>query len=415
MQLIIDPVGADRKNTVSDVALVQAMLVKIVRPATAAAPATPGHPATLARSAGPYLASYDGKFSKATGDALLAFQTDHALIAPANSRVAPDPHVLPGTVAPGDKTWTTLVAALPIGFADLRVLPGYKVVYLQATAADLQAKTTAAAGKTFTLAFRPKVVGTINKLYTKHGIAIDVDRDGDRRTFQAQYDLLNSGRGVTRAGPGESNHNFGAAVDLGFNRLRWLRPNGEVVENEDSWLHRLEASHVAASELTAFWDVLREAGVAAGAFRGPAGDRPHLQNWDDDGVSMVNRLPVLLTLSGHMRWGRAHGSYTCDLGLHGEKVAVGTASQIWNNEATVTIATLNRLRAPLHGHPAAHPVAHPGPPARPIPPVRSGPAPQAGARTPITPATAADVDRMKTALRQEFELADANWQAWTPR
>jgi peptidoglycan hydrolase-like protein with peptidoglycan-binding domain len=402
MQLIGGAVGDGAANATGDVALVQAILLKITRPA---APANPPAPP---RAAGPYLSGYSGTYDAATGAAIRAFQSDRGLAAPAST---------PGRVAPNDPTWGALVAAVPAAFANLRVFPGHRTVWIQATAAQLQAKLAAVVGLTFTPAFRHKVNDTINRMFTDHGIAIGVDPQGDRRTFQQQYDLRTSGRGVTNAGPGESNHNFGGAADLGFAGLRWLRPNGDVVENENPWLRQMDSR--GAAETTPFWDALRAAGIASGAFRGPIGDRPHIQNWDDAGVSMAVRLAELLTRSGTMRWSGRRGAYSCDLGLGGALVPVGNAVQIWARNATITADVIDRLRGlpPLQPGAAAGRPAPQGAapqPARPAPPPLPGaPRPPAAGAPPR--ATPGDVTAMQQELRRQFDRADANWQAWTAR
>jgi hypothetical protein len=393
MQLIAGPVGDGATNGASDVALVQAMLLKITRPAST----------SPVRAAGPYLPSYSGTFDAATAAAIKAFQSDHGIVAAPGRATA-------GMVAPNDASWSALVAATPAAFANLRILPGHRTIWIEATQQQLQQRLTAANGMTFTPAFRTKVNATINRMFTDHRIAIGVDPQGDRRTFQQQYDLRTSGRNVTNAGPGESNHNFGGAADLGFAGLRWLRANGEVVENENPWLAQMDSR--GARETTPFWDALRTAGIAVGAFRGPIGDRPHIQNWDDAGVSMAARLADLLTRSGTMRWTGTRGSYSCDLGLGGALVPVGNAVQIWNRSATITTAALDHLRAAAPHRPAGLPggLAAAGPGAGHAQPPGGRQQPAQGGR-----ATQAEVVAMQQELRRQFERADANWQAWTPR
>src|SRR4051812_43120807 len=114
MQAITKGVGVDQPNVAGDVALIEAMLVKTQKPAQPAKP-----------SAG-YLASYDGTFDSATTDAITAFQSDKKLSGAG---------VTAGKVAPGDGTYTALVAALPEGFTDLRVLTNHRTVYLPNTQA----------------------------------------------------------------------------------------------------------------------------------------------------------------------------------------------------------------------------------------------------------------------------------------
>lgn len=384
MQTITAPVGENGTNTISDVALIQAILLKTRRPATGT----------------PYLKSYDGLIGPITKGAISDFQSDHVF-------VSPNPGATAGLVRPGDATWAKLLEKVDRDFADMRVLAGGKTAYIAATAAELQAKIAAVDTFTFTPAFRAKVVACIQRMHTLHGIAIGVCPKGDRRNFQTQFELFNQVPKVTGAGPGESNHNFGMAVDLGFAGLRWLRGDGAVTDNENPWLRRLNGeTDIIGDQAMRFWEAMRAVGTSAevGAFRGPQADRPHLQNWDDAGVSMSARLAAFLTSNGEMHW-RATSSpkksaiYSCDLGLGGDPIPVGTAAQIWNRQATVTVAMLTQARADV-AHSTTRSEAKAGDPAH---PEGSG------------PVTQADVIMMQQALRHQFEWADANWKDWTPR
>ncbi len=384
MQAILNSVGENGTNERSDSALIQAILVKTTRAAGGGLPA------------GPYLTLIDGDPGTNTKNAIRNFQNDHVFINEATRQSAPNPNATAGLVRPDDATWRKMLQKVDTAFSDMRVLVGGKTVYVAATENQKQAKLTAANAMTFTAAFRVRVNNCITQMHALHGIAIGVCRSGDRRTFQAQYDLYTSGRGVTNAGPGESNHNFGMAVDLGFAGLRWLRSNGDVVENEDSWLHQLDPQQNLTAEALRFWETLRTVGTspAVGAFRGPAADRPHLQNWDDANVSMTRRLAVHLTNSGTMNWERVGGRptrYSSDLGFGGAQYDVGSAANIWNNQATVTADMITQGRA---AQLAANPPA--------------------GAQQPrLAPVTPADVTAMRAELRRQFDLADANWENWT--
>jgi hypothetical protein len=345
--------------------------------------------------AGTYLASYDGIWGRASDTALRAFQTDNVFVSEDGRSSTAVPGATPGVVRPGDATWRKLIERMPAAFADLRALPGGKTVYIAATAEQLQAKIASANAATFTPAFKSKVIVCIQQMHNQHGIALGVCRQGDRRDFQTQFNLFTSGRGVTNAGPGESNHNFGMAVDLGFEGLRWLRKDGTPVTNEDSWLHQLDPKQIINDEARLFWAALRTVGTSSAVqmFQGPPADRPHLQNWDDARVSMKARLADLLTRSGTMKWSAAGHGYSCDLGLGGAQIPVGTAAEIWNNGATITLAALKKAReaaAAVTRQPAPTPAAPPA------------------------PITEADVSAMKRQLREQLELAEANWQAWTP-
>jgi hypothetical protein len=392
-------------NKSGDAALVQAILLKTKRAATRTTPAAP------------YLLSYDGDCGKDTKAAIRVFQDDHVFVSSDGLQCAPNPRATAGLVKPGDATWDKLIEKVDPAFSDMRVMEGGKTVYVAATAEQLAARTAAVGGLTFNAAFAAKVIACINRMYELYGIAVGVCREGDRRTFQKQYDLLTGGDNVTHAGPGESNHNFGMAVDLGFEKLRWIKKYGEVTENETSWFHILNPNQkVIGPEAMKFWQALRSVGTsgAVGLFRGPEGDRPHLQNWDDAHVDMATRLADLLTRSGAMHWSGAHQAYSCDLGLGGDLYRVGTAQQIWNRQATVTIDMLTRARAAQAlraGQRAVGQVALAVGVRGRLP--QPGNPPHGGPR--VQPVTHADVVAVQQALRREFELADANWPSWTPR
>lgn len=390
MQAIVGTVGEGGVNTASDVALIQVMLMKINQPRTNA----------------PYMTAYDGVCGAGMIAAIRQFKSDHVVETPRPGAVPAN-----GLIRPNDATWTSLVAQTPEAFQNLRVLPEGRTVYLQATTQLRDARLTNADTYTFAPAFRTKVNALINQMYTTHGIALGVCPQGGRRNFQEQYDLRTSGRNVTQAGPGESNHNFGMAVDMGFASLRWIRANGTVVENEGPWLALMERT--SSAEALKFWGAMRDVGTGpqVNAFRGPVGDRPHLQNWNDAGVSMTRSLAGHLTRSGVMRWNRGQ-VYESDLGLGGAFYPVGTAVQIWSGQATITAATLTRARA------AARPLVPADARGNPRMPQAAGRGGQALAMPAVqqraAPATVADVAAMRQALRAEFDRADRNWQAWRP-
>jgi hypothetical protein len=401
MQLISGSVGDGGTNKKSDVALVQAILMKTQRSlfrAPLKAPIT-----------GPYLTSYDGDCGGGTKAALRAFQDDHVFQANGGASQKGELGFLPpglgvvrakpGLVEPNDTTWQKLLEKVPAEFSDMRVLPNGKTVYLAGDADDLHDSLADAGGKTFEPNFLRKVIACITNMYRQYGIVISVCDKGDRRDFQTQDEILHGKEKVTNAGPGESNHNFGMAVDLGFEGLKWMRQNGIVVTKEDSWMHKLDPTQHATGEALVFWEALRATGTTAdvGMFRGPKADHPHLQNWSDAHVDPGRSLVDLLIRSGTMKWSATynkaeeHYHYHSDLGLGGDRVDVGTASQIWNEESTLTLATLEKLR-----HAAAKKAGKTG---------KDAPA----------AATAADLTAMKKSLLDQFVLADQNWPSWQPK
>lgn len=373
MQALSGTVGEDGVNARHDTALIQAQLVLAQRPAD------------LDRQRAHYLDTIDGDCGPRTKRALVQFQNDHVFVGANGHSSAAIAGATAGRVSPGDATWAKLVAATPLEMRDLRVLVGSKTVYIAAAEADRAGSVNDIAGLTFQTDFRNRLVTLIQRLHSTYGIVCWVCPDGDRRTFQTQYGLLVSGRNVTRAGPGESNHNFGQAADLGFEGLRWLRADGTVVDNEDAWLHQLDPRQRATGESLFFWNVLRAIGIAVGLHRGPLADRPHLQAWDDAGIDMAARLAAHLSSVGQMRWTGRSQRYQCDLGFGGRFFDVGSAAQIWSGQGTVTESTLTQARAQVAGSPAQ------------------------------TPATAADVAAMRAALRVDFDAAESRWREWRPR
>ncbi|HKD28497.1 MAG TPA: hypothetical protein VKC66_21665 [Xanthobacteraceae bacterium] len=427
MQDLSNSVGDGCKNEKQDVALVQAILVLSKRPAA------------LDRKSPKYLQSYDGNWGETSSNALRQFQADRVFVTPDGTACQPVAGATEGRVNKGDATWKKLAVAPPEGSRDLRVLTKGKTVHLAASGDQLAASIGRVNSLTFQPAFRARIIALINQIFAGYGMAINVCHDGDRRTFQKQYEILMQpvthpgSRVVTHAGPGESNHNFGQAADLGFTGLHWLKGDGTVV-NDDCWLHKLSPDpRVLSPEALLFFDMLRSEGTAAGLFRGPVDDHPHLQAWSDSAVDMAARLADLLTRSGHMRWTGHHGRYSCDLGFNGQFFPVGSAAQIWNNAAPITIDTLTRARqqAAAGQRPAPNPGGRPaganpggrpaganpgGPPGGPNPArPPAAPAPNPG-RPPAgqTPVTQAEVAEMQRRLRADFAAADGNWQAWRP-
>lgn len=382
MQALSNSVGEHAANARHDAALVQARLRLARRPAQL----DPARP--------PYLAAIDGDCGPRTLSGLRQFQSDQVFVGADGRSSQPVAGATPGQVRPGDLTWQRLVAATPAALADLRALAGSATVYVAASTDELAAAISAAAAMSFEPRFGTLVQALMRRVHQAHGIAIRVCRNGSRRTFQTQYELLMSGRRVTRAGPGESNHNFGQAVDLGFQGLHWLRRDGRLVDNEDAWLHQLDPNQHADGDAALFWRLLRSEGQAIGLHRGPVSDHPHLQAWPDANVDMADRLADLLNRTGTLRWAGRRQRYQCDLGGGGRLFDVGSAAQIWSGQAQVSAAELTQALA-------ARPAPAPGPG---TPPAAAVPA--------VTPA---ELAAMKARLQAAFRTADTQWMQWRAR
>ena len=347
MPSITSSVGEGKSaNKSHDVALVQAMLRVIKKGGKA------------------YLGgNYDGVYGKLTKAAIDKFQTDYKLIKKAGTDKS-------GKLMPNGETIKKLNALLPATHKPMRIIPGTKTVYIEDTSANAAlSKQAVAKYPSLEANFQKKVGDLVQEMFKQHKIVLWVTPTGYRRTFAEQSTQVN-----TNAGPGESNHNFGRAVDIGFKNLKWLRGNGTWV-TDAYWLNQLEKTSVAKA--TSFWDA-RD----AIALKSPISmyrlkfERIHLQSYNQAAASSSRSLASLLTTVGAMKWA---ARYKCDLGGGKQLFHVGNAKQIWAGNATVSkadIATAKGIK--------------------------------------VAKVTAKDVADMKKALKADFEAADAQWKQWKP-
>jgi hypothetical protein len=365
-------VGVKATNASHDVALVQAML-RVVKNAKAQ----------------PYLnAQYSGLYDGPTGNAITKFQTDQGLakpppapgvkVPPAKIAVKLDTY---GQVAPGSATFKKLVAMLPAAYAGMTIIRATKTVYLAGTAADRDASRKAIAkDPELEQVFRDSVASLVDTVFERHQIVLWLTPTGSRRTFAAQAAEVN-----TKAGPGESNHNFGRAVDIGFRGLTWLRGDTSLKKDID-WLNALEKT--APAKANAFWDArdaiaLKEINLHRLGF-----ERVHLQAFDNDKVSSGRSLVSLLNAVGAMKWSAVYvkpaWQYKSDLALGGALYNVGTSKQIWAGNAQVTKALIVNARNAK------------------------------GAKVSEADIKEQEIVALKRALKKDFETADQKWITWKP-
>jgi hypothetical protein len=349
---IKDSVGDGGLNRVHDVALVQVML----------------HLIKDARNVAYFAGNYDGVYANATKDAITQFQNDYKLIS------NPPREKLGQMVARGP-TVQKLHAMLPAAYKDIRVLQNHKTVYLPGTLADTNiSENKIRADQEFEPMFRAKVATLVREMYNTHKIVLWLTPTGRRRTFAQQ-----AVERQTKAGPGESNHNFGRAVDIGFKGFSWIQ-GGHATKRDADWLNTLES--VKRAEAAAFWDARDVLATKLGLFR-LLFERVHLQAFNDSTVSSSRSLVKLLNAVGRMRW---KTRYQCDLGSAGKHwVKVGTAKQIWAQNSAVTKADLAKVRTIMTGKLVKD-----------------------------VDIKAADITAMKAALKADFEVADKNWIKWQP-
>jgi hypothetical protein len=413
---IKESVGEGGDNRVHDVALVQAMLV-VVKNAKGAS----------------YLTSYDGAYGKLTKAAIVAFQTDNNLAGdPAKGAFDKS-----GQLTKGGATITKLNAMLPDDYKSMMTLEGVKTVILEGAKADADASGQSLANNAdLDPGFRGTVVKLVAQVFADTKVVLGIDRSGGRRTFKEQSDIYNRPDNVTKkitnAGPGESNHNFGHAVDLLPKQLRWVEGNGKIVK-DDWWLNTLMKKHAAKGSalLGAIVAARDKIGVKAlGLFRlkdskGHFYDEPHLQSYDQATVSSAHSLAALLTdvSPNKMAWAsvghaKAANTYTSDLGFGGTAFDVGTADQIFQGKAAVTKEMIAKAKteaaqkaakakAPA---PAAAGVKGPAPAAAGV--KGPAPAPAGAAVFKTADIKADDLTAMKKSLKAEFEAAEAKFLQW---
>lgn len=357
MPEITGSVGDAASNKTHDVALVQAML-RLVKNAKGVA----------------YFGSaYDGTYSAAIKTAITAFQADHATTIQAGQKGAE----AIGVMNAGGKTLTAVSAALPASHALMRIIANTKTVYLEGAQADAAASAAAIrADAEFESTFKQRLAALVDTMYAKNKIVLKITPTGRRRTFAQQ-----AAETATKAGPGESNHNFGRASDLGFRGFKWLQGDGTIKQDID-WLNSLEAT--SGAKAGAFWDV-RDALAAAQPLYPLKFERIHLQLYDQTTISNQRSLVNLLNAVGTTKWALG---YKSDFGLGGVQYSVGTAKQIWAGNAVVS---KNDLLAALNASAAAIALKK---------------------HYDLTSITFGQVAAMQKTLKGDFELADRNWIKW---
>jgi hypothetical protein len=355
MPELSDTVGDGGKNNKHDVAIVEVMLRLIKN----------------AKGSSYFPGEYDGQFTAKTKQAIRDYQTEKGLAAvatPAQGKAAGvtgGPGGIGtaaagteklGLITAGGQTFTQLVKDLPANYANIRCFPQTNVVYLEHDANDLAVALASTGKSAVETSFRAQVVSLTNNFYTKHKLALSIARHGGLRDFKTQDILYKRGRSgvkgeliVTNAGPGESNHHWGRAVDISPNKVKWLRGNTSLV-TDDWWFNDLAKESKA--KFYNFFDALiaaRDAiAVPSGMFRlkkkNKAGkmvefDPMHLQSFDDSKSSAGRSLVALLNAVGVgvCEWKYTGGSYSSDYGIGGTTLFhVGTAVDVYREQAVVT-------------------------------------------------------------------------------
>jgi peptidoglycan hydrolase-like protein with peptidoglycan-binding domain len=412
MPEISNSVGEGGRNETHDVALVQAMLRVLRKPLRH----DPYYPHRVS-----------GRFDGNTRAAIRAFQQDQGTS-------PPDPL---GLVGVNSGTFTAMISELHAVNPDLdslRVLPGTRMVYLGASTAELEASLKEVrdarrmgrsapvgnSGEGLHPDFRAEVVRMIREVYRQHQIVL---RGWGEFSFGRDFDgqLSRVETGSSHAQPGEGNHNFGRAMDIGFKGLRWLKDDGTIgtVTSEDTFDHDPTLGHARVEALFKARNVILERPlVGTGPFfrirmDGGDNDPNHFQAvnqlslYPDPQVSMARSFVGLLDRVGPlfplgelqklglhvsvpMTWEVGGGHrYKCDLGFGGDKFDVGESRDIFRGRAAVTRELLARATNAYHA-------------------AMGGGVPRVHAAD----FSQAKVDATKQALQAVFALADDNWRDW---
>ncbi len=295
-----------------------------------------------------------------------------------------------GSIRPLGPTMSKLNELLPESHKGIRTAPGTHLVYWAGAKAD--AVRSAAAVRNHSELKQElidRLGNLVDQMYDKYEIVMDVlPNSPPLRTFAKQYEAKSNHH--SDAGPGESNHNFGGAMDIAYYRQQWMHPHGQTMTEEgidlgtlskvnDRW--KLEMfklrNAIACDQLGLFPTIKKD-------------DHEHLQIFDDHRVNMGRSLAKLLRNTGaRMRWkvieyphppGQPHRSndYTCDLGFGGTLHNVGDAMRIWEGHGLVQKAWI-----------------------------------AAGKHVPVTAVSDADVTAVRNALMAAFEAAEAAKDQWT--
>jgi hypothetical protein len=401
MQSLTGSVGGGGKNAVHDVALVKFLMMVVKKP-----------------SGGSYmpLGDYTDVSGVGVSTAIRGFQADHHLLDATSTRPKPGASVLevPGLLQPGGSTWMRLVASVPAAYKSVRTTEGVALVYFPMSRNALATAKGEIQASELRNEFKVKVTNLLDKFYAKSEIVVSANPGGLRRTFAEQMNK------ASEAAPGETIHNYGYAVDLGFTGLSYLSRTGEkqTLDAHDRGFNkwpRIKEQIFAARNKIALGELSLFATVGLGG-----GDLFHLQHYADKPLDSVSSFMKLLEKVGpmKMKWRPEFMTWTdywCDLGLGGAEYYVGAAVDIWVDKNPLKL-TKEDLAKALSAKLKADPrfsldkyLVHP-----PKPPTGGA----SGKDTPANITTAdisdQDISKVKALLKAEFVAADKDWRQWVP-
>ena len=395
---IFSTVGKNGVNSKGDVALVQLAL------------------RTLKNGTKPFLSGViDGKSGPMTEAAIEAFRKAHGV----TDATTPGAHA----ITPSGKTMAKLNTLATIELGEVRVLPGTPVPYKPAPAADLtMARLTLSTSKLETN-FRHNIISLINAMHNKYGLLLSAPRNGFHRSFAGQAAIRFS---QTSAGPGESDHQFGHAIDLGFYKFKFYDKTG-VLKRASFWLTYGARGAQSVPYSRAFWDARNALAKPLNVLPIGGSDIIHLRSAQSKSANPLRSLVALLDKQSTWKWeGIAvqksfrkdeFNVYKCDLGGT-TKIEVGTLRQIWSGNAVVDKAKIEasgwKRPNSLVSVSVTNPALAGGPGSATATATLVNPAPPRSNGAASLPVTDADVVHVKAELKKIMASADKNWRDWRP-
>jgi hypothetical protein len=196
-------------------------------------------------------------------------------------------------------------------------------------------KTVAACMATLPNEWRKEFRQAIEKIVKEMhalGIAFGINEKANAgyRTFQQQYDIDSS---KTKAGPGESFHNYGLAADLGV--LQWV--DKENAGHSDYWLGTMDGMAEYKGFSTKIWQ--KRNAFGGNSIHSLSWEIIHLQGVDSKASgrsALVKCLNKASDECGDESWEyrkSTNKTYECTLGMVGQWKIIGTSKKMWNDSA----------------------------------------------------------------------------------
>ncbi len=187
--------------------------------------------------------------------------------------------------------------------------------------------------------FKENIITVIKEMH-KLGIALGAPNKykAGYRTFKQQFDLPAN---VTKAGPGESFHNYGLAVDLGI--IDWVDLAGK--NHSDFWFGTMDSMKQYKGFSSKIWSKRNE--FIGKDIHKLSWEIIHLQSLP---ASTSGRSALVAYLNeaakdSSMRYRKSSGNtYECQLSKEGKWINIGSAKDLWSgNIKTVSINAKNSI------------------------------------------------------------------------